>query len=166
MKKYLSVFLISLVLSLPAIAQEYQAGDGGHSASIDWDDMTEKDRFYWEIQKDKPAFRHACAMVLAGGKFKEKAEIEDLCRKVRKTPEVREAIAAAENAMESMTEERRERLLNGGAPIGAPKAAVYLAWGKPIDTKRTITKDMVVEQIVYEERVAHIENGILTMIQE
>ena len=166
MKKHLSIILLSFVLAVPATAQEGQSGDRYQDRGIDWDNMTEEDRFYWKIQKDKPAFGHACAMVLAGGRFEEKAEIEDLCRKVRKTPEVKEAIAAAENAMESMNEERRELLLNGGAPIGAPKAAVYLAWGMPSDTRRTTTEDMVAEQIIYDDRIAYIENGILTMIQE
>jgi hypothetical protein len=166
MEKNLSIFLLSLILALPALAQEHQAGGSGHNKGFDLSNMTEEDLFYWKIQKDEPAFGHACAMALAGGNFEEKAEIEGLCAKVRKTPEVMEAIAAAENAMKSMNEERRERLLNGEAPIGAPKAAVYLAWGKPSDTRRAITKGVVAEKIIYDERIAYIENGILVMIQE
>lgn len=131
-----------------------------------WDDMAEEDLFYWSIYKDKPVFGHACFVALSGGSFKEKDDIEDLCRKVRNTREVQEAFADAEIAVEAMDKEDRERLLNGEAPVGAPKAAVFLAWGKPENTKKITTKDKVTEQMIYEDRVVFTENGLITMIQE
>lgn len=146
--------------------REDLAAERDYYEEMAWDDMSEEDLFYWAIYKGKPVFGHACFVALSGGTFKEKDDIEGLCRKVRQSREVREATEIAEKAMKAMDEEDRQKLLSGGAPIGAPKAAVYLSWGKPSDTKRTITKDVVAEQIIYDDRVAYIENGVLTMIQE
>jgi len=160
MKQFLAVFVFGLALSFHAVAESSDLDPG-----INWSEMTEEDAFYWKIQKDKPAFRHACAVALAGGAFEEKADIESLCQKARNTPEIKAAIAALKKAMATMNQERRERLLSGEAPIGSPKAAVYLAWGKPNNTKRTITKDMVVEQIMFDDRLAVMETGVLTMIR-
>lgn len=166
MKQFLATLVFSFALSFHAVAEQSPAENSDLDTGIDWSEMTEEDAFYWEIQKDKPAFRHACAVALAGGAFEEKAEIESLCQKTRNTPEIKAAIATLEKAMATMNQEQRERLLNGGAPIGAPEAAVYLAWGKPNNTKRNISKDIVVEQIIFDDRTVFIENGVLTMIQE
>lgn len=157
---------IAWVLSYKITEDSDLAAEQESFGKIPWGKMTDEDIFYWAMYKEEPVFGHACAMALAGGEFKIKDDIETLCTKVRNTRQVQEASTLAEKAIKSMGDQDQDRLLNGGAPIGAPKGAVYLAWGKPRDTKRTITKDMVAERIIYEERVAHIENGILTMIEE
>lgn len=134
--------------------------------SMGWDEMSEEDLFYWSIYKDKPVFGHACFVALSGGSFKEKEDIEDLCRKVRRTREVQSAFDDSESALEAMDKEDGKRLLSGEAPIGAPKAAIYLAWGKPEDVKKITTKDDTMEQLIYEDRIVFTSNGFITMIQE
>lgn len=131
-----------------------------------WSDMSDSQVYLWADAERRPLVAYICAIVLAGGEPKLKKKVEPLCEKVRASREVREASAEAAEALETMSKEERQKMLNGGAPIGAPREAVYIAWGKPRDTKRTITKGMVAEQFIYDERVAYTENGILTMIQE
>lgn len=154
------------VLSYKVTNRDDLAAEQASYEKVSWENMTEDDIFHWAIYKQEPVFSYACALALAGGDFKEKEEIEPLCNKVRETREVHDASAMVQSALESMEDRDRDKMLRGGAPIGAPKGAVYLAWGKPNDIKRTITKDMVAEQIIYDERIAYIENGMLTMIKE
>lgn len=149
------------ISSAPDLAAEQKSYQ-----KIPWDRMSESDVFFWAIYKQKPVFAHACAVTLAGGEPPKKEDIESLCEKVRHSKEVENAVFALDKALKSMDENDQAKLLSGGAPIGAPKGAVFLAWGKPNDTKRTITKDLVTEQIIFDDRVAYIENGVLTMIQE
>lgn len=157
---------IAWVLSHKITNHHDLAAEQASYERVSWESMTDEEIFSWAIYKEKPVFAYACSIALAGGEFKQKDRLEPLCKKVRNTREVREARLRTEKAMESMGDEDRGDMLRGGAPIGAPKGAVYLAWGKPNDTKRTITKDMVVEEIVYDERIAYIENGFLNMIRE
>lgn len=142
------------------------AAEQGYYQQVDWDSINKFELRIWADSRDEPAFAHACAIALESGEPLDERSVMSLCPKFRHTREIQEATLLVKDAMEALNQEDRNTLLNGGAPIGAPKAAVLLAWGEPNETKRIVTNGMVAEQMIYDERVAHIENGELIRIEE
>jgi len=66
-----------------------------------------------------------------------------------------------------LSENIKNAILNCRLCIGMTKDEVYLCWGTPSDTNRTVSASGTHEQLVYKKRgYVYMENGILTSWQE